>query len=993
MNKNYLTLIIATIMLFSMGSAYAALGIGSWVVNDNTSLGINVGQDAEFRYGVTAVTSLNGKYSIMLYREGNSNPIFKYAENLATVGNGALGKFTVTPANYGNTAGSYYISITSSDDYGSHSYKLNLAIVSNNPNTITISCGVNPSTGYSPLNTQFSSTVIGGTGVYTYNWTFGDGSTDNTKTATSHLYSTGSYNTALTVVDSANNTATAVCGQVVVTAITPPNALKTSCAATPLVGTAPFNVSIYSQTSGGTGPYTYEWTYGDGSVKTGVYSTVLAYAYNEVGVYPISLRVFDANNNIAQATCGIVNAVAPIIPVAPLNATCSVTPTNGNVSLTVQTQAQTTGGSGTYSYTWSFGDSPNVTLPLTTDKNITYSHTYTTANTYDVSLKITDTGSRTLTVPCGQVVVNNVTIPPVPLNVSCSADVINGTIPLNVTFTSNVTGGTGPYQYLWTFGDGPLGNIIGSVSYMYTAVGTFNSTLRITDFANNVVTASCGQITVNNITPPLNNTNITATCNANPLTGTDSLQVNFTSTATGGDGIYSYFWVFGDGSTINGSSTAAHVYNTGNYTAQLVVSDNSFGATIVNCGNISITGNVTPPLNNTNLTVSCNANPTSGTDPLQVNFTSTATGGTGPYTYSWIFGDNNTITGANTAAHVYNSGTYAPTLVVTDSTSTIVAASCGQITVNNNNVTPPNGTNMSVSCFAMPSSGTAPLMVLLNTVVSNGAAPYTFAYDYGNGTTSTDQNNIRLITYDAIGTYNPTVSVTGNNGVVENASCGLIIVSGNNGTNVLTANIGGPYIGYINEALTFNASASTGNIVRYTWDFGDGTIIDSVTPEVQHVYNKIDKYNVILTVYGIFGNSDSTNTIVTVVERTAPPIADANVARDLPDKGIVVKSLTLFGVNGGETLGPNDYLSAKINVKNEWDSKLKNVRVTLSIPELGLEARSTLFDFSRGSEHSETIVLPLYDVEPGVYYVRVEVHNDQGNDEARRIKYREIVVK
>jgi PKD repeat protein len=411
--------------------------------------------------------------------------------------------------------------------------------------------------------------------------------------------------------------------------------------------------------------------------------------------------------------------------------------------------------------------------------------------------------------------------------------------------------------------------------------------------------------------------------------------------------------------------------------------DNDFAETTINV-------HVIPETNNINLTATCNANPTNGTNPLDVEFTTTTIGGIGPYAYIWTYDDGQVGIDSDATNHTYNTGTYSPTVTIIDSINNRLTTRCGRITVTDNNVTP---TNMTVSCFAMPDSGTAPLTVLLNTIVSNGIAPYTYTYDYGNGTTSTNQNNLRVITYDTIGVYNPTVEVTDNNGVIGTASCGVIMVGDNNGTNILTANTGGPYISHINEALTFNASLSNGNIVRYSWDFGDGTIVDSITPEVQHTYNQINRYNVVLTVYGIYGNSDSANTVVTVVERTAPKIIDTNVQRDLPDKGIVVKSLTLFGKNGGDTLGSNDYLSAKINVKNEWDSKLTDVRVTLSIPELGLDARSSTFDFSRGSEHSETVVLPLYDVAPGIYYVKVEVHNNQGGDEVRRIKYREIIVK
>ena len=145
-----------------------------------------------------------------------------------------------------------------------------------------------------------------------------------------------------------------------------------------------------------------------------------------------------------------------------------------------------------------------------------------------------------------------------------------------------------------------------------------------------------------------------------------------------------------------------------------------------------------------------------------------------------------------------------------------------------------------------------------------------------------------------------------------------------------------------------------------------------------------------MTLFDANGFSSRTvNTTATIVERTNQK---ADVIRDVPDKGIVVSSILLYGQRG-EILKPNDELNAQINLKNEWNTKLKNVRIIVSIPELGLETRSSLFDFNRGSEHDEMLTLPLYNVAPGTYYVKILVENDEGSDQVKRIKYREIIVK
>jgi LysM repeat protein len=63
-----------------------------------------------------------------------------------------------------------------------------------------------------------------------------------------------------------------------------------------------------------------------------------------------------------------------------------------------------------------------------------------------------------------------------------------------------------------------------------------------------------------------------------------------------------------------------------------------------------------------------------------------------------------------------------------------------------------------------------------------------------------------------------------------------------------TAVISGPTSGVVGETLNFSGAGSSddGNIVRYAWDFGDGTTGSGVS--VTHVYNAAGSYKVTLTV-------------------------------------------------------------------------------------------------------------------------------------------------
>jgi PKD repeat protein len=66
-----------------------------------------------------------------------------------------------------------------------------------------------PLSGNTPLTVVFNASASGGTGPYTYDWDFGDGSAHSTAQSPTHLYtSEGTYTVTLTVHDSAGHTAT-----------------------------------------------------------------------------------------------------------------------------------------------------------------------------------------------------------------------------------------------------------------------------------------------------------------------------------------------------------------------------------------------------------------------------------------------------------------------------------------------------------------------------------------------------------------------------------------------------------------------------------------------------------------------------------------------------------------------------------------------------------------------------------------------------------------
>jgi hypothetical protein len=84
------------------------------------------------------------------------------------------------------------------------SYRFSLTEIHGGSSPAPIDVSISPSftSGFAPLADQFQSTVTGGSGSYSYNWSFGDG-TFSTLSDPLHVYSaSGSYTAQLTVTDS-----------------------------------------------------------------------------------------------------------------------------------------------------------------------------------------------------------------------------------------------------------------------------------------------------------------------------------------------------------------------------------------------------------------------------------------------------------------------------------------------------------------------------------------------------------------------------------------------------------------------------------------------------------------------------------------------------------------------------------------------------------------------------------------------------------------------
>jgi len=290
---------------------------------------------------------------------------------------------------------------------------------------------------------------------------------------------------------------------------------------------------------------------------------------------------------------------------------------------------------------------------------------------------------------------------------------------------------------------------------------------------------------------------LVASLTASPTSGDAPLTVSFTGSATGGTPPYTFGWTFGDGQSST-TQNPSHVYSAaGNYTATLTVRD-SQSAT----NSKSLTMNVTAATSQ--LTAAAAANPGSGQAPLAVNFTGSASGGTAPYTYRWTFGDGQSLTSQN-PTHTYSAaGNYAAILTVTDSQS---ATATNSVSIS---VTGTAG-QLIATASASPTSGLAPLAVNFGGSATGGTPPYTYSWDFGDGSSSATQNPSH--TYSAIGNYTATLTVTDSGSANANATVSITVGSVTAANLALAAETGAPAPGQggTTDPSPGNHSFSIGN--------------------------------------------------------------------------------------------------------------------------------------------------------------------------------------
>jgi PKD repeat protein len=456
---------------------------------------------------------------------------------------------------------------------------------------------------------------------------------------------------------------------------------------------------------------------------------------------------------------------------------------------------------GSWTYEWNFGDGSAHVFT----QNAT--HAYSDVGTFHWSLTLT---FGNLTKTCsGDIQVCG-------LNCSVNALTPAGCAPLTTSFFQEIAqiGCTGELTYEWDFGDGST-STAQNPSHTYNSPGKYTWSVTITG-ANGCPCTSSGTVCVYNFPP--------ATV---PVSGFTGCSVPFLATAdlpAGCSGTPNFSWTFGDGKSGTGGSVFHTYANAGTYAWTVTVTVGN--VTCQQSGSITICD------------FNCNAgaNPTVAflpdTGPLPVTFTGNGviTGGcAGTITYLWDFGDGSTSTAQNPVHNYDAAGSYDWTLTVK------VNGGCPKVC---------SGTVCVVDCWAH-GPGAVCAGGMANFAASglpggNCPAAITWAWTFGDGGTSTDQNPVYAYP-NVAQTYNWSCTIT-LNGVPCTKSGATAVCKP-----VCTVTV--PETGVAGTATSFSGLLNAGNCagapVTFLWNFGDpasGAANTSTNQNSTHTYSTPGTY-------------------------------------------------------------------------------------------------------------------------------------------------------
>lgn len=539
-----------------------------------------------------------------------------------------------------------------------------------------------------------------------------------------------------------------------------------------------------------------------------------------------SVTITDANG--CTATDQITVTVNPA-PVADFNSTSVCA---GNI--TQFTDNSSTSSGTITSWNWDFGDVTPV------DNTQSPSHTYAAAGMYNATLIAGNSFGCTTTIS-----------KPVQVYYIPTANFTSGNVCAGDTMhfinTSSVDASTSLAGYLWTFGGSGGTSTAQDPANYYSTAGIYTVTLLATtsDGCSNVTT-----IPVTSFDAPASAFTFSNTCLF------DSARFINTSTDPTMGSMANWSWDFGDGTAVNTTSwSPAHLYATaGNYTVTLITHSSSLGCPDTTVAAITIYSMPLADFTNTSV---CAGNATQFTD------NSSSVSGT-ITSWNWDFGDGTpVITTQNPSHNFAAAGIHTVTLIAGTSfgcTDTISK--------------PVQVYYIPVANFTHGDVCVGDTMYFTNTSTldpSTSMASYLWAFG-DNGATSNLQDPGHY--YSNPDNYIVTLVTTTVDG------CSGVSNDGVNAFDAPRSAFTFSNTCLYDSARFTNTSAnpSMGTIANWSWDFGDGSAVNTSGWSPAHLYATAGNYTVtLITQSSTLGCPDTMIATITIFPMPSADFSFADV--------------------------------------------------------------------------------------------------------------------
>ena len=387
-----------------------------------------------------------------------------------------------------------------------------------------------------------------------------------------------------------------------------------------------------------------------------------------------------------------------------------------------------------------------------------------------------------------------------------------------------------PDSWKWDFGDLTT-SLIQNPTHIYADTGTY-LVLLITAYPNGCeVRLDSSSYMLHVFGNAIANFSAPSVCLGNSMPFTDM------SAAINGGNLSVWSWDFGDGSSSAFQNTV-HTY---------AVCD-TFSVKLIVASNDGCKDSITKPV-----IVNCLPTANFGAAPVCKNqptvFADSSIGSIA--SWNWNFGDNSAVSSSSNPSYTYaNPGTYNVTLTVT-SVFGCSDSITKQVQVYYN---PTAGFTFSNVCFG-------DTMHLINTSIADSSTSITdYLWVFGDGSSTSILENPNHY-YPASGTYTVILVIT----TIDGCSNAVTVP-------VKTFDAPTSLFTFSNTCLSDSALFTNtsnnpvmGTIAHWSWDFGDGSVLDTVMFNPSHLYPSAGNYQVTLITHSSnLGCPDTLHNSITV---------------------------------------------------------------------------------------------------------------------------------